>query len=37
MQVNTVYEILYEVKAKAIIEARVKRQAKVENTWRKTS
>ena len=28
MEVNTVYGILYEVKAKAIIEALVKRQAK---------
>ena len=31
MEVNTVCGILYEVKAKAIIEALVKRQAKVEN------
>jgi len=31
VEVNIVCEILYEVKAKAIIEARVKMQAKVEN------
>ena len=31
MQVNTVCEIHYEIQAKAIIEALVKSQAKVEN------